>query len=152
MSSILRISEAASLALHSMAFLASDPETPVPTKEIALRLHISEAHLSKVLQRLTRVGLVRSTRGPKGGFILGKPAKDISLLDVYESIEGPMVPNKCLLGKPVYDKDKCILGGLLEEVDKRVKEYLAKTTLDMLEFAKCVREEKNANSQENSED
>jgi len=152
MSSILRISEAASLALHSMAFLASDPERPVSTKEIASKLNISEAHLSKVLQRLTRVGLLKSTRGPKGGFVLGKPARDISLLDVYESIEGPMVPNECLLGKPVYAKDKCILGGLLEEVDKQVKQYLTKTALDKLEFAKCVRKEKNANSQENSQD
>ena len=128
MSNILRISDAASLAMHSMVFLAANPDRFIPTREIASKFHISEAHLSKVLQRLARVGLVKSTRGPKGGFMLGKPAGDIVLLDVYESIEGPFAPSKCLLGAPICGGDNCILGGLLETVNKQIKEYLADFT------------------------
>lgn len=132
MSSVLRISEAGSLALHSMAFLAAKPDQSVTTREIADRFHVSEAHLSKVLQRLTKAGLVKSTRGPKGGFTMAKPADKILLLDVYESIEGPFTSRKCLLGTPVCGDNKCILGGLLEKIDTQLKEYLSGTKLSEL--------------------
>lgn len=149
MSNVLRISEAASLALHSMVFLAANPDRLIPTREIASKLHVSEAHLSKVLQRLARVGLVKSIRGPKGGFTLGKPGDEIVLLDVYESIEGPFVPSKCLLGAPICGGEKCILGGLLETVDKQIREYLAETRLS--ELTSVYRGGRGANVQEDSQ-
>ena len=132
MSSVLKISEAASLALHSMALLAEDPEQLISTREIASRLHISEAHLSKVLQRLTRAGLAKSVRGPKGGFMVNKPTDQITLLDVYESIEGPIEPTDCLFSTPVCDKVGCILGGILGKVDKQIRAYLLETKLSDL--------------------
>lgn len=132
MSSILKISEAAILALHSMAFLATNSGKPFSTRKIALELRASEAHLSKVLQRLAKVGLVKSLRGPKGGFMLGKACDKISLLDVYESIDGPFVPGKCLLDTPIHDTKDCILGGLLEKLDKQVRGYMVETKLSKL--------------------
>ena len=132
MSSMLKISEAASLALHSTVLLAANPDEMLPTREIASRLHVSEAHLSKVLQRLSRAGLVRSVRGPKGGFRLAKPADEIVLLHVYEAVEGVLAPNKCLFEAPICDGDECILGGLLEIVDRQVRDHLAKTKLSEL--------------------
>jgi len=132
MSNVLKISEAASLAMHTMGLLAARPERMLSTKEVASVLGASEAHLSKVLQRLARVGLVRSIRGPKGGFALGKESHEILLLEVYESIEGPLVSSNCLLGAPVCDGTECILGGLLKSVNKEVKEYLAETKVSDL--------------------
>ena len=140
MSSVLKISEAASLALHSMALLAASPEQSISTREIAARFQVSEAHLSKVLQRLTKAGFVKSTRGPKGGFIIGKPTSEITLLDVYESIEGPLVSCECLLGVPVCGDNGCILGGILVTVDRQVREYLAGTRLS--ELADRLKEQK----------
>ena len=72
MSSVLKISDAATLALHTAVLLADRTEGPLTTKEIALTFGISEAHLAKVLQRLAKAGIVHSGRGPKGGFLLGK--------------------------------------------------------------------------------
>ena len=148
MSSVLKISEAASLALHSTVLLAANPGEMISTRDIAYRLHVSEAHLSKVLQRLARDGLVRSIRGPKGGFRLGKPAHEITLLHVYESIEGPLIPSKCLFENSICTGSMCILGGLLETVDRQVRDYLAKTKLS--DLTRVYRSEKNANAQENS--
>ena len=145
MSNMLKMSEAASLALHSVLLLAANPDRSIPAREIASKFHVSEAHLSKVLQRLTRVGLVKSTRGPKGGFMLGKTAAEISLLDVYESIEGPFVPCKCLLGNRICGSEKCcILGELLETVDEQIRNYLAETKLSRL--ASAYRSSQNANA------
>lgn len=132
LSNVLKISHAASLALHAMTLLAAHPHTGISTRRIASELHVSEAHLSKVLQRLARVGLAVSTRGPNGGFSLGRNADKITLLDVYETIEGPLVPNTCLLGAPICEGKRCILGDLLETVHKRVSEYLASTRLSEL--------------------
>jgi Rrf2 family protein len=135
MSGVLRVSEAASIALHTALLLASEPERTWSTGEVARRLGVSGAHLAKVLQRLTRVELVRSTRGPKGGFRLAKPARQIPLLTVYEAIEGPLGGRQCLLPKPVC-KGCCILGGLLSEVNETVRDRL--TNLNLQDAARSA--------------
>lgn len=132
MANVLNISEAASLAIHSTALLAQKIGRLVSTKDIASELHVSEAHLSKVLQRLSKVGIVKAIRGPRGGFSLGKPASEIALIDIYEAIEGPFAPTRCLLNPEVCDGKGCILGGFLESVDKQFRNYLAKTKLNEL--------------------
>jgi len=128
MSSLLKISEAASLAIHAMAVLADRPQSPTSTGEIAAALHASENHLSKVLQRLGREGLVRSTRGPGGGFVLGRDAAQITLLDIYEAIEGPLMPEHCLFDAPICG-GKCLFDSLLENTSARLREYLASRRL-----------------------
>ena len=132
MARLLKVSEAASLAMHAMVFLAGRPGRRVSTGDIAEALDVSEAHLSKVLQRLAKAGLVRSVRGPSGGFTLGRPGGKIALLEVYEAIEGPLAPLKCLFGRPVCAGEECILGDLLESVDKKAKARLAGTRLSQL--------------------
>jgi len=131
-SSMLKISDAASLALHTMVFLAAHTEHLVSNKEIAVKLGVSEAHLSKVLQRLAKVGLVHSTRGPKGGFSLGKNSQEITLLEVYETIEGPIITCQCLLDQQICAKTHCILGPILHTINAQVKEYFGKTNLYQL--------------------
>lgn len=132
MAGILNISEATSLAVHAMAFLAGNCEKPWSTREISEALGVSGAHLSKVLQRLSKVGLVQSSRGPKGGFKLGRPAGRIHLLQVYESFEGRLVQNDCLLGSKVCAGDGCVFGGFLESVSHQLHRYLAETKLSEL--------------------
>ncbi|MCX7847471.1 MAG: Rrf2 family transcriptional regulator [bacterium] len=129
MACLLRISEAASLAIHTVVYLAAHPERLVSTKEIARVLHASDAHLSKVLQRLARVGLVRSIRGPHGGFTLLKAPGKIALLEVYEAIEGPINSSVCLLEQPACKQGRCVMGTILREIYQEVEKYLARTTI-----------------------
>jgi len=126
---MLKISEAASIGLHTMAFLVAYPEKLIPTWEIAQRLAVSEAHLAKVLQRLTKAGLVESIRGPHGGVKLDVKPKDVSLLEVYEAIEGPIPVSKCLFNTAICDEKNCIFGNMLNNVNKEVLSYLSKTKL-----------------------
>ena len=132
MESIVCISDAVSLAFHAVVLLASHSNSRLSNKQIASDIHVSEAHLSKVLQRLVKVGLVRSTRGPRGGFKLGKRAETIKLLDVYETIEGPYDHANCLFGQPVCDRGTCIFGGLLESIQVQIYHYLSNTRLSDL--------------------
>ena len=127
MASILRISDAATLALHALVLLAQAPGRLLPAGEMAARLRVSEAHLAKVMQRLAKRGFVTATRGPKGGYALALPADAISLLDAYEAIEGRLVCPTCLMGTPVCGGKSCMLGGLLASVATQVRDYLAAT-------------------------
>jgi len=132
MANAFRVSEACTLALHAMVLLAQDEESPHTTREIAETFKVSEAHLSKVLQRLHKAGLVRAVRGPKGGFSLARPAAKISLLDVYETIEGPLKLSRCLFTTPICGADECIMGDLIQRMNAEVRDYLARTRLSDL--------------------
>ena len=100
--------------------------------DMAGQLKASEAHLSKVMQRLARARIVKSHRGPRGGFALDTGKDDTTLLDVYEAIEGPFSTDYCLFESKVCLGDRCALGGMLERVNKEIKNYLESTRLSDL--------------------
>ena len=132
MANVMKISEAASLALHTMVLLAAEQEgteRPVTAKEVAETLDVSEAHLLKVVQRLAHAGLVRGDRGPGGGFTLARRSDAVTLMDVYEAVEGPLTKTTCLLTSRLCGGDHCILGDLLERMNSEFRRYLSQTRL-----------------------
>jgi len=132
MNNLLKISEAASLAMHTLVFLAANQERPVATREIAEVLSCSEAHLSKVLQRLAKAGLTSSVRGPRGGFRLARPADRISLLEIYQEMDGQLAAGDCLLGHRICSPGGCLLGSLLGDINHQVTDHLSRTRLSDL--------------------
>ena len=132
MNNFLNISGSAVLAFHAVVFMSKHPERMFSTNVIAKSLDVSEAHLHKVFQRLVKMGIVRSTRGPKGGLKIKKPLNQISLLDVYQAVEGPFQPDNCLMETPVCKNEKCILGDVLHNVNYQVMDYLSKTKLSQV--------------------
>jgi Rrf2 family protein len=129
MTQILRISDAASLAIHAMTVLAADPDRIVAVGDMADAIQVSEAHLSKVMQRLAKEGLVRSVRGPSGGFQLNGDPRQITLLRIYEAIEGSFEDHDCLLDRSRCLWRSCILGDLVHSTNVMVRERLKSTTL-----------------------
>ena len=86
---MLKIPERVNLAIHSLAYIvAQKQDRPIPVSDIARSLAVSESHLAKVMQRLVKAGFVSSIRGVNGGFILNRIPDSITLMDVYECIEG----------------------------------------------------------------
>jgi Rrf2 family protein len=132
MGSLVRISEAASLAIHTMALLARESNEHFTNETIARRLGASGHHLAKVMPRLVRAGLVESVRGPLGGFRLGVSAKDVQLLQIYEAVEGPVADAGCPLGRPACRKKNCMLGTLMCQLHQQACDYLANTTVEDL--------------------
>ena len=128
---ILNISEGSTLGLHAALLLSKGTEEPTTTAEAAEKMEVSTAHLSKVFQRLAKAGIVTAVRGPKGGYLLGRPLSEIRLLDVLEAIEGPMRLSSCLLRKPRCGSDGCMLGGLLSKINKQVLEHFEKKLSDL---------------------
>lgn len=120
MSHLINISEAASLALHGLAIVAQQSPNKVNAKYLAEKLNASEAHLAKIFQRLRKSGLIRSFRGPTGGFILNKPAEEISFLDIFEIVESKIILNDCPLYKTGCPFEKCIFGDALKNVSQSI--------------------------------
>ncbi len=132
MNCILNMSEATSLAIHAVIYLGAHNGRKVSTKEIAEEFNASEAHLAKVMQRLVKSGLVRSIRGPKGGFSLEKTGDEVSLLQLYELFEGPIPETICLFHRPSCNLNQCVLDDFLGSINKQALDYMTNTNLSEL--------------------
>ncbi len=138
--SLLRISDAATLAIHALAMLA-DTHEPVQVSRIAEPMAASTAHLGKVLQRLARLGLVTSVRGPRGGFSLARPAAETSLLDVLVAVDGPIVEEGCLLARPAcHHPDACPVRSLNHQVRDLVVDKMGELTLADIDLSDLLQE------------
>ncbi len=92
----MQLTRAADYAVRVMIHLASlPPGTRLPLNSLAEAVNVPESFLSKVLQSLTRAGLVASRRGTDGGFTLAA-SNHTSMLDVIQAIDGPIQLNVCL--------------------------------------------------------
>ena len=131
MAHVIQFSEAAFIALHGMVIVAqSEKGELVNVIQISEKLNSSRHHVAKVMQRLVKDGFLNSHRGPSGGFTLKLQAKDISLLDLYESIEGKIDIGNCPLDNPVCKFDKCIFNNVTKKMTEEFVEYMSNETLD----------------------
>ncbi len=130
MAKLVHFSEAASLALHAMVLIAkSDKHVNVNT--LAEQMGASRNHLAKVLQQLVKYNFLRSVRGPSGGFVLNKKPSEITILDIYEAIEGKIDVQECPLDRQICPFNKCLMGGLVKDVTLQFKDYFKEQTLEM---------------------
>src|SRR5438477_5143590 len=103
MQHVLQVSRKIDYGLRAMIHLAGLPPGKIASlQDLATTLHIPREFLAKILKILTAKGLVRSARGPHGGYQLARPARDLSFLEVIEAVEGPVQLNVCL-----DHKDRC---------------------------------------------
>jgi Rrf2 family protein len=131
MSRLVHISEAASIAIHSLALIASS-KSKLNVKTIAEILHISANHLAKVLQVLAKNDYLDSNRGPGGGFHIKKPAETTTMLEVYELIEGSVDCQFCGIESELCPFITCIFGGKLDKLTNEFTEYMRNTYISDL--------------------
>lgn len=93
--------------------------SPVSVAFISERESISIAYLEQLLSKLRKKGLVRSVRGPKGGYILAKKPRDITVGDIVRALDGMITPSHCMgSNKNCKMIDKCVT----KTVWKRLKD------------------------------
>jgi Rrf2 family protein len=91
------------------------------------------AFVHKIVQELARSGLIWTTAGPDGGATLARPASSITLLEVFEIMEGPIRLNLCLLGPELCDRmENCPVHPIWQRLQTIIREELETTTLEML--------------------
>jgi len=131
MAHVIQFSEAAFIALHGMVIVAQAKNGElVNVIQISEKLDSSRHHVAKVMQRLVKDGFLNSHRGPSGGFTLKLQPKDISLLDLYESIEGKIEIGDCPLDNPVCKFDKCIFNNVTKKMTEEFVENMSNETLE----------------------
>jgi Rrf2 family protein len=128
MSKVVHISEAASLAVHSMGLIATNEEM-LNVNNIAEITKSSRNHLAKVLQILVKNDFLTSTRGPKGGFVLKRDASTILLLHLYELMEGPIEKQHCGIQSEKCPFVTCVFGNLADRFSEDFVAYLKITKL-----------------------
>ncbi len=133
MSSIIKISEAVSIALHGMAYISTKNGKFVNVKMLTKQISSSANHIAKILQRLVHAGLLKSERGPAGGYVLAKPSNEIKLLEVYEATIGPVKLEACPMGKENCTFKSCIFSGELEKANNQLIVYMRSKSLSEFE-------------------
>jgi len=128
---MLQITRQTEYAIRGLQELARrNDDAPVQLKVIAGSCEVSEAFLAKIFQMLGQAGIVKSHRGVKGGFSLGRPADEISLRDVVEVCEGGIVLNHCMRKiNPCKDADTCAVADVWREAQDALTGALDRTNL-----------------------
>ncbi len=133
---MLKFQKSTMIGLYATMELARSGDELVTTNQLAERFHVSVHHLSKVLQQLSRAGLVATTRGAAGGHTLARDAKNITLYDVVALFEGGEAEAAaCLLAEPGTDPKggpHCLLHPVIIELDEQVRFTLQSISLKTL--------------------
>ncbi len=94
-------------ALQAILFISSrEPGKLVSIKELTKRMELPYHFLGKIFQDLAQKGILRSSKGPEGGFGLAKSADAITLLDIVEAVDGLGFMHQCVMGFPTCSSDK----------------------------------------------
>ena len=111
--------------------------TALSAKDIAEAYRIPPQLLAKILQRLAKVGLVRSTAGTNGGYVLARDASDITVFEVIRAVDGPLFLTACSSGpRPCDLNDSCTIKEPMARVNESITELLKGLRIDDLVDAK----------------
>lgn len=124
-------SRSAEYAIRAFVHLAQVPDGKYSmVKNIAAEEEIPSHFLAKILQQLARKGLLRSSKGPTGGFRLRVPPDEIRLVDIVEALDGLTEYQKCVAGLAECTDDMpCPLHDSWKAVRSRIMDYLGRNTI-----------------------
>lgn len=120
----------------AMADLASHTSgKPVALADIAERQEISLSYLEQLFGRLRKGGLVKSVRGPGGGYLLSRGPSDMRISDIILAVDEPIQTTRCAPGSPAgchNNKGRCMTHDLWEELGNQIYLYLSSVTLEQV--------------------
>ncbi len=143
---MLKLSKRIDYGLIAMNCIAhANDHAAVNTKRIADEYHIPGELLAKVLQRLAKKGLIVSQNGPKGGYVLARPSTEITVAEIIEAIEGPVMLTSCSFsgtGEDTCDQwGWCNVRSPLHKIQDGIRKLFQSMTL--AEMAQLSRPEEN---------
>ena len=130
----MRLSTKGRYAVMAMVDLASfGGHKPVSLADIADRQEISLSYLEQLFGKLRKGGLVKSVRGPGGGYLLARTAADTRVSDIVMAVDEPLKATRCKAGSPAgchSDKSRCLTHDLWEELGNQIYLYLSSVSLE----------------------
>ncbi len=127
----MKISMKADYGIRALLDLAERyGEAPVPSHDIAARQHVPGPFLDQLLMSLRRAGLVRSTRGPRGGHMLARPPEEVTLGGAIDILEGQAAQMECFSAPETCEHSfGCSIRSSLLRAEDAMREILENTTL-----------------------
>jgi len=130
----MKISRSTGYALLAVGYIAKHQEQKIIlSQSISKKYDIPLEYLLKILQQLVKTNVLRSKRGPRGGFSLARPAKKITLLNIIEAVDGPMISQLNLVEQTGREK----FSVKTEQIYERVIAQ-ARSTYDKAKLADLV--------------
>lgn len=133
---MLRLSTKGQYGVRAMFEVARRyPDNPVTIKEISERQAVSVAYLEQILNKLRRAGLIKSVKGPGGGYLLAKEPGDTSIGAILNELEGPVALTSCLDPDEGCSKvEGCVIHLLWSSLGEKIEAFLETMTLkDLIE-------------------
>ncbi len=128
--SVLKLTKKADYGLIALRHLASRPGATASTKDIADTYRLPVPLLAKVLQVLTRAGILQSVAGTNGGYKLARDANRISALEVVRAIDGPVILTHCFTEHGICEQsENCTVREPLRRVHEAILELLDRFTI-----------------------
>lgn len=133
---MLTLSRTAGYAILALSCLEEDAEQWVLLKSIVGRINVSGPYVAKILHSLAKVGVVRAKRGYRGGFMLARPADQVSIAEIVDALEGTNWLAGCMLGfTDCSDARACPAHVLATAERTRIRHFLENLTLkDVADF------------------
>ena len=129
----MRLSTKGRYAVMAMADLArreGDAARAVALADIAARQEISLSYLEQLFARLRRKGLVKSARGPGGGYRLARTADETTIAEIVHAVDEPLRATRCHAGQGCMIKgERCLTHDLWADLGDRIEDYLASVSL-----------------------
>ncbi len=129
------LSNTCKYAIRAVVYLSvyGSMHKKIGIKEVSSALDIPSPFLSKILQTLARKKILHSIKGPHGGFSLGRPAADISLMDIVEIIDGTDIFDKCLVRTThCSDEEPCGVHDKIAIIRKETRTFFIHQTIEDL--------------------
>jgi Rrf2 family protein len=133
---MLKLSTKGQYGVRAMFEIARGyPESPVTIKEISERQEVSVAYLEQILNKLRRAGLIRSVKGPGGGYLLTADPSRVSIASILKELEGPVAITSCLDPEEGCARvEGCVTHLLWRSLGAKIEAFLETITLrDLLE-------------------
>jgi Rrf2 family protein len=121
------VSQTAEYALRAVVYLADQQGAPRTTAQIAAVTLVPAGYLAKVMQNLSRAGILKSQRGLYGGFTLAYPAEQMSVLQIINAVDPLRRYPACPLGIASHGKRLCPLHSKLDEAAQMVEDAFRQT-------------------------
>lgn len=129
----MKLSTKGRYAVMAMVDLTRNSDgNPVALADIAERQEISLSYLEQLFAKLRKGGLVRSVRGPGGGYLLAHPAEATRISDIILAVDEPIRATRCAPGSPTgcrSNKSRCLTHDLWEELGNQIHLYLSSVSL-----------------------
>jgi Rrf2 family protein len=130
----MQITRQADYAIRAVRYLSRQKENQrAATSTVAKEMKIPPSFLAKIISQLSIAGLLHTSRGARGGVTLARDPKDISLLDVVEAIDGPILLNECVGDPGNCDfSEECAMHPIWQEAQEALVKRLRETTFASL--------------------